>query len=143
MKIRRATINDVSIIAEYNYNLAFETEDKHRDTNQSNALPTPPQKCMKVRWSFMSLNLALRLVGLLGKDQVFTNGELTMAQLIRHAANHRHKQQRNGQYQDSPHYRFIQQIGRHNPIIERHKRNGTQAIHLAKTIRQHAKLSQP
>ena len=31
MKIRRATINDVSIIAEYNYNLAFETEDKKLD----------------------------------------------------------------------------------------------------------------
>ena len=28
MKIRRATIDDVNIIAEYNYNLAFETEDK-------------------------------------------------------------------------------------------------------------------
>ena len=31
LKIRRATINDVSIIAEYNYNLAFETEDKKLD----------------------------------------------------------------------------------------------------------------
>lgn len=28
MKIRRATVEDVNIIAEYNYNLAFETEDK-------------------------------------------------------------------------------------------------------------------
>lgn len=28
MKIRRATVDDVNIIAEYNYNLAFETEDK-------------------------------------------------------------------------------------------------------------------
>ena len=28
MKIRRATLDDVSIIAKYNYNLAFETEDK-------------------------------------------------------------------------------------------------------------------
>ena len=28
MKIRKATLDDVSIIAKYNYNLAFETEDK-------------------------------------------------------------------------------------------------------------------
>lgn len=31
MKIRKATINDVNIITEYNYNLAFETEDKKLD----------------------------------------------------------------------------------------------------------------
>lgn len=31
MKIRRATLDDVSIIAKYNYNLAFETEDKSLD----------------------------------------------------------------------------------------------------------------
>lgn len=33
MKIRRATLEDVNIIAEYNYNLAFETEDKKLDMN--------------------------------------------------------------------------------------------------------------
>lgn len=31
MEIRRATLNDVKTIAEYNYNLAFETEDKKLD----------------------------------------------------------------------------------------------------------------
>ena len=31
MKIRRATLDDVNIIAKYNYNLAFETEDKSLD----------------------------------------------------------------------------------------------------------------
>ena len=33
MKIRRATIEDINIIAKYNYNLAFETEDKKLDMN--------------------------------------------------------------------------------------------------------------
>ena len=31
MEIRRATLNDIKTIAEYNYNLAFETEDKKLD----------------------------------------------------------------------------------------------------------------
>ena len=33
MKIRRATLDDVNIIAKYNYNLALETEDKKLDMN--------------------------------------------------------------------------------------------------------------
>ncbi|WP_294390892.1 GNAT family N-acetyltransferase [uncultured Clostridium sp.] len=33
MEIRRATLEDINIIAKYNYNLAFETEDKKLDMN--------------------------------------------------------------------------------------------------------------